>query len=249
MFARVGTLAGFPPVLSIGAGEDAWSTFTSMSTPPGRRAVLDVLAPKFTPELLATPAAEDRLCDWFSLDRPTPSFRNLKRDLVAPGLDTVRRMLIAAVRRMPACVAHWLLHHTWILGVGRAQHGWCWQAPPYPVGVLTLIVLDGKLPIHDLWPVFAHECAHSWLLPTAPSANVPTLRERQSAANLTKRLAMEWHRPDLLNQEIHRTARRAALDDWQAAALARSWGFEGTAADPEHCAEVTRFAAMRTPWE
>lgn len=42
-------------------------------------------------------------------------------------------------------------------------------------------------------------------------------------------------------------SRAAALSERQAAALARSWGFVGHAADPDACADAAALAAMRLP--
>ena len=44
--------------------------------------MLDVLVPRFSEELIATPAAEARLANWFALHRPPYSRRTIGRDLV-----------------------------------------------------------------------------------------------------------------------------------------------------------------------
>lgn len=246
-FLRVGALANFPAVLSLAAGAESWERFTGMSTPPDRARILDQLVPGFTAELIATPAAAERLAHWIALGGPTPSRRVLDRDLNILGLDRLRRLLVHAARHVPPCVGHYLLHHVWILGVSRGMGGWTWQAPPTPAGALQLICLDGTLERGALWSVFGHEVAHVWLLATAPVDAVPTLRERARAAVLPRRLAREWGRADLLvtwsGADIAAEVRR----ERQAAALAHSWGFEGRAADPEFCADATRWAAMRRP--
>ena len=246
-FLRVGALAGFPAVLTLEAGAEGWERFTSTSTPPDRQRVLDALVPAFSAELIATPAAAARLAHWIALGGPIPSRRVLDRALNILGLDRVRRSLVDAVRRMPPCVAHHLLHHVWILGCQRGVGGWTWQAPPTPAGPLTLIVLDGKPELGELVPLFAHEVAHAWLLAVAPVDQVPTLRERVRAAALPRRLAREWGRADLLATWSAADLAAEVRSDRQAAALARSWGFGGPVADPEFCADATRWAAMRRP--
>jgi hypothetical protein len=248
VFLRVGALAHFPAVPSIiDAGEGPWASFTALSTPPDRRRVLDVLVPRFSEELIPTPAAEERLANWFALHRPPYSRRTIGRDLVVLGLDRVRRTLVAALRRMPAPVVHHVLRGVWILGSERGNAGWAWQAPPYPAGPLQLICLDGKLDLPELWTTFAHEVSHCWLLPVASLDRVPRIDERARAADLPRRMAIQWRRPDLVMNLTRATSRAAALTERQAAALARSWGFVGRAADPDLCASEAALAAMRLP--
>jgi hypothetical protein len=248
VFLRVGVLARFPAVLGIiDAGEGPWVSFTAMSTPPDRRRVLDRLVPGFTEELIATRAAEERLARWIALGRPTPSRRVVARDLVVLGLDRVRRTLVSALRRMPPCVAHHLLHHIWILGVQRGDGGWMWDAPPRPPGPLQLIALDGKVELAELWSIIGHESAHGWLLAAAPPDRVKTIHERKRTASLPRRLAIEWRRPDLLVNVIRENIRDAVRVERQAAALARSWRFVGPGADADLQAECARWAAMRLP--
>jgi hypothetical protein len=250
-FATLGRLAGWPavdaPGLRLDAGEIAWERFIDASTPPDRRAILDVLAPWYTPELVATRAARERLGKWYELGRPAPSRRGLDRDLVVMGLSSVRAIVVSALRRCPPSVQHFVRGHCWIVGTDRRLDGWCWQAPPPPAGPLVLICLDGKLDGPELWGLVGHEVAHAWLVPTAPPERVTTLRERMAAANLTRQLAREWGRPDLLVQAIQRDVQDDQRDERQAAALAASWGFRGTAADPTACEDRVRPAALRCP--
>jgi len=199
------------------------------------------------PELICTEAARARLCRWADCGRPVPARRVLRRDLVVLGLERVRPMVVAAVRRTPPPVAHYLVHHAWLVGGSRGVLGWTQQAPRAPVGPLHIIWLEGKMDMSELWGVVGHELAHTWLLPTAPADHVPTLHERERAARLPRRLAAEWGRPDLLATEMQRKLRLVRRDEVEAARLARAWGFEGAATDPDHCAETARFAAMRRP--
>jgi hypothetical protein len=244
-FRQLARLLGYPAVagpVEIQAGEAAWDMFVERSTPPDRAAVVADVAPWFTPELVATDAARERLRRWaVTLKRPTISRRALCRDLVVVGLDPVRPMIISAIRRMPPPVAHYLVHHSWILGAHRHVSGWTWQAPPAPRGALQLIVLNaGVLDSAELRAVVAHEIGHAWLTPTVPLDRVQSIHERETAQRRSERLARAWGLGSTLEREV-------ARNEGQAAELARSWGFEGRAADAEACASLAIAAMRRRP--
>ena len=239
-FARLGRLARWPAVPGeLEAGQEAWAEFVSLATPRDRQRLLDAAWPWFSPELIASEPATERLESWFALGGPTLSRRTVARDLIVLGLDGVRALLVSALRRCPPPVVHHVVHRVWVLGCGRGLSGWMSQAPPWPIsGTVQLVVLDGKLPGQELLGLLAHEVAHSWLLPTAPPADVQRIRERVVHRQRISRLAHAWHLPNPLVRGVER-------DERAAAALARAWGFDGPAADPDYCAAVGRLAAMR----
>lgn len=199
------------------------------------------------PELVCTEAARMRLRRWADCGRPALSRRAVARDVVVLGLARIRSMLVAAVRRTPPPVAHYLVHHTWIVGGGQGLLGWVQQAPRPPAGALQLVWLDGKLDPGGVWSVAGHEFAHAWLLATAPADQVPTLHERERAARAPARLAAKWGRPDLLATERQRQLRALRRDEIEAARLAAAWGFSGAAAEADHCAETARVVAVNEP--
>lgn len=173
-FVDIGRMLNFPGAecvvpsatrpVRLEAGKESWETFTARGLPTERAAILHGLAPWWSPELVATEPGREKLARWGRLGRPAPSRRVLDRDLTVLGLAGVRAMLVSATRKMPPPVQHWCVHHTWILGVGRREHGWTWQAPPPPPGPLVLIAVDGRLDAPpSLVSVFAHEVAHAWL--------------------------------------------------------------------------------------
>jgi hypothetical protein len=243
------SLAAFPALeagdVRIEAGEEGWDRIIGQSTPADRATIVNVLAPWFTAELIATRPACERLRHWFALSRPPLSRRAVARDVIALSFDVSARVaLVSALRKMPPPVVHYVITHAWFIAIHRELRGWTWQAPPYPLEALHLIALDTTEP-QELYGLAAHEVAHAWLLPSCPPESVPTIRERMESRALPRRLAERWHRHDLIASLIRQDVREAERDERQAAALARSWGFVSDVTDPERCAAATRVAMLR----
>jgi hypothetical protein len=187
-FLTLGQLAGFPAapdaVQAIEPSGEAWERWALLSTPADRRRVASALCPRFTPHLIATEAARQRLSAWFVLD---------------------------AIRHLPPPCRHYVVRHVWVVGLSRGFDGWMSQSPPWPPpgGELQLIVVDGKtLEAPQLWDLLGHELAHAWLCPT--SARPARVQARRDHAERVATLAHEWNRPNPYVREAELAERQAA---------------------------------------
>lgn len=189
--------------------------------------------------LVPTDAARERLRRWAEqggLERPTPSWTEMRERLNYVGDDSIGRVVVAALAQIAPPARDYILTNTWVCGVGRQSRGWAALAPPAPAEAqeaLRLVVVSGAMDDNeDLAAIVAHECAHTWLAPVFAPADVTPIAERRQAHEHVLTLAAEWNQVTPLVRSYERSERHAAT-------LARAWGFVGSAADPEQCARLT----------
>jgi len=108
-------------------------------------------------------------------------------------------------------------------------------APPAPGAAegepLRLIALAGDRPDDEIAGTAGHEVAHLWLCPSPES--VPPVATRRLVRHTAIHLAAEWGQ---LDRVVRIFTDRAVTDEYQAAGLARTWGFSGSAANGHRCA-------------
>jgi hypothetical protein len=219
--AIVAELAGWPRV-EYGAltieGEPGWRDALRRASIAEHPRLLELLgAPWATSALLATPAARDRLGQWFAAGRPTPTPHDLVRRLRFLGDSEIRSVLLRALHeRIPPAVVAFLLDRALFCGVGWSAGGWTIQAA-LPPGACAVILLSGSS--HDEAAVLdltLHEAAHAWLIETPREPLRAEAVHNETAAALLAAAA---------NTETMRGVLRASdAAERQADALAATWG-------------------------
>ena len=196
-----------------------------------------LLPPWMCRELIATPASRERLRLW--IDAGSPMTR--PEDVPAAGVD-LEPELRAALAELPPPVLLHLARSGYVLALGRAVAGWCATPPPPRADAVEgrrVLVCQWRGDAADFRSTTFHEVSHHYLEqgPAITREPLPldATRERHEDRATLVRCAAEW---DLLPRIVN----PAAACEMRAAALARSWGATGSAADG--CAQ-RRFTATR----
>jgi hypothetical protein len=225
--------------------ESTWRAFIDVAAPPTREALLAEIWPRpFSRETLGTASARARVRRWAEAGRPIADATLISRRLVCVTEREMRDVVVHALAtQVPQPVVFFALQNCWVLGLGWSSEGSRSTAPPFP-GVLPeplqLLQLSGaSRDVEHVAALFAHELSHSWLLPPAsPLEEMESLVEREAKYRGLEEIAIARGRWDVV-AELEIPSERAA------AALARSWGFRGRAADGEACVRNLRHRLIR----
>jgi hypothetical protein len=232
-FFLLGEVLGFPPIRSDGA-EISWREFTERSTPPQRAELVAAAASWYSGSpMLATAAARERVKRWIADGAPVASYKDIARRLTFVGDVEIEHAVLSALERVPPPVSHHVLNHTVVFGSGWATIGFH-ATPRLPTPAhepLSIVVITGACrDYEEVEALVGHEFAHAWLTqPPDALEELESTRERAARDEHLVEMAVGHGRVDLL-------ARLRARDEAQAAALAKSWGFDGAASNPETCA-------------
>jgi hypothetical protein len=189
-------------------------------------------------ELLCEGAGAARLLAWGRNGAPTVN----PMDLIFFGDDTIGRLVVEVLCKVPDPVARHAMAAAVFVGVGREFGGlFIPSLPAAPDGQsLQLIVIDGR-GLDDAYVrgVAAHEIAHCWHRPTiaAPAARPSYLRQREDHYRLCH-LGLAWGFASALDAPVRR-------DELVACELAAQWGMTcaGMAAHQQMAAASRRIHA------
>ena len=174
-------------------------------------------------ELVATPAAVDRLRAWAREGSPDRS----ADDVPFVGDLSPAPLVIRRLASLPAPVRWFVVCRVLIAAIGRRAVGQAEYLPRLPDGIEHVVTISAAGPDAEVDAVTTHEIAHAWLKPNAPHVVL-----RPVAARLDTRIAD----PDV-QQALGGPAYihdRILESELQAASLAAAWGARGRAADPRH---------------
>ena len=139
------------------------------------------------------------------------------------GSDEVRAIVVDVVPRLPAPVAHHVVHNVAIVEVGRSAHGWHglgMQPRAQTIALCGASVDDGGLA-----GVLGHEIGHAWVAPVC--SIVPRRVPRAEA--VARSLVAERVVADVRGGDaIERLVRARVAAEIQADQLATIWGWPRT---------------------
>jgi hypothetical protein len=258
-FLDLGTLLEFPGVNALmptmkrpyhlEPGKASWSAFAARAVPREREALLATVAPGWSSEMMVTTAARERIRAWVAaggLARPdTPQERaELVGRVAVVGDDTLELLVRDALGRLPLVVLDHLRRHAVLLPVGRRCGGFAALLPAPEADAIEarrvlVLAYDGsdKAAEIEFLVLVAHETAHAWLLPSPSCEAVRPEAEARTSRQRYLRVAVSFGMLD-------RVIRPAERDEYQAAALAHAWGFEGANTEGAGCAANARRKIM-----
>jgi hypothetical protein len=210
-------------LLGVPSPADAWS-------PHAREQHLPAW---FTPELIATTDARERLRSWAAAGHPTPSALDIGLTLRCHGDGSTVALIrdVLASGAIPACVVSHVLEHVVVVGIGKSFAGLCVMG----VACERIVIVRDDLEDDEVVSVFKHELAHVWLLPR-PATDL----SREEAALV----AAPWQAAAALGL-LERYTQQNRRDEAQACALAANWGATGRAVDATVCARGAAAFAQR----
>jgi hypothetical protein len=171
------------------------------------------MAPWFSAELVATPAALGHVRAWVTAGQPVADVEAL----MVLGDGPVAEAALAVVRVLPPPMKHLAVSKVAIVGIGAESAGECHAMPE---GRTCLVAISAaRRGLDDLRSLVAHELSHAWLHPPSP-------RRPSSPAD---RRALH-----ALTERVYAAAARGECDEWtlaglhveqEAVALTRALGF------------------------